>query len=80
MYRLREMDIDDKVCEQVDMALLAQVYPKEEIEKCVGRVSTGGAKPPGAPKCSAGFGVVCDSDGAVEPSSRAWCGKNWWES
>jgi hypothetical protein len=35
MYRLRQMDIDDKVCEQVDMALLAQVYPKAEIEKRV---------------------------------------------
>src|SRR5438105_10096799 len=37
MYRLRQMDIDDKVCEQVNMALLAQVYPKEEIERCVGQ-------------------------------------------
>lgn len=35
MYRLREMDLDDKVCEQVDVALLAQVYPKAEIERCV---------------------------------------------
>jgi hypothetical protein len=30
------MDMDDKVCEQMDMALLAQVYPKETIERCVG--------------------------------------------
>ena len=30
VHRLREMDVDDKVCEQVDMELLAQVYPKEE--------------------------------------------------
>ncbi len=37
MYRLREMDVDDKVCEQVEMALLEQVYPKEEIERCVGQ-------------------------------------------
>lgn len=44
MYRLREMDIDDKVCEQVDMALLAQVYPKEEIEKCVGESQHWGSK------------------------------------
>jgi hypothetical protein len=36
MYKLREMDIDDKVCEQVDMTLLSQVYPKEVIERCVG--------------------------------------------
>jgi Transposase DDE domain/Insertion element 4 transposase N-terminal len=35
MYRLRHMDVDDKVCEQVDVALLAQVYPKAEIERCV---------------------------------------------
>ena len=37
MYRLREMDIDDKVCEQVDVALLSQVYPREVIERCVGQ-------------------------------------------
>jgi hypothetical protein len=36
MYKLREMDVDDKVCEQVDIALLSQVYPKEAIERCVG--------------------------------------------
>lgn len=35
MYKLREMDIDDKVCEQVDVALLSQVYPREVIERCV---------------------------------------------
>jgi hypothetical protein len=27
MYRLRDMDIDDKVCEQVEMTMLSQVYP-----------------------------------------------------
>ena len=37
MYRLRHMDVDDKVCEQVDMTLLAQVYPTEAIERCVGQ-------------------------------------------
>jgi hypothetical protein len=37
MYRLRQLDVDDKVCEQVDMALLAQVYPTEAIERCVGQ-------------------------------------------
>lgn len=36
MYKLREMDIDDKICEQVDIPLLSQVYPKEVIEDCVG--------------------------------------------
>lgn len=36
MYKLREMDLDDKVCEQVDIALLNQVYPREVIEHCVG--------------------------------------------
>src|SRR5437660_4729101 len=35
MYRLREMDVDDKVCEQVSMTMLTQVYPKEVIERCV---------------------------------------------
>ena len=35
MYRLRDMDIDDKVCEQVDMSMLSTVYPKEAIKTCV---------------------------------------------
>src|SRR5439155_14192358 len=35
MYRLREMNVDDKVCEQVSMTMLSEVYPKEVIERCV---------------------------------------------
>jgi Transposase DDE domain/Insertion element 4 transposase N-terminal len=35
MYRLREMDVDDKVCEQVSLTMLNGVYPKEVIERCV---------------------------------------------
>jgi hypothetical protein len=35
MYRLRQMDVDDKVCEQVDISVLEQVYPKEVIERYV---------------------------------------------
>ena len=35
MYRLREMTMDDKVCEQVSMTMLGEVYPKEVIERCV---------------------------------------------
>jgi Transposase DDE domain/Insertion element 4 transposase N-terminal len=35
MYRLREMDVNDKVCEQVSMTMLSQVYPKDVIERCV---------------------------------------------
>jgi len=35
MYRLREMRMDDKVCEQVSMPLLSEVYPREVIERCV---------------------------------------------
>jgi Transposase DDE domain/Insertion element 4 transposase N-terminal len=35
MYRLREMDVDDKVCEQVEIALLEEVYPKAVMERCV---------------------------------------------
>jgi hypothetical protein len=31
------MDIDDKVCEQMDVTLLEQVYPRETIEQCVGQ-------------------------------------------
>ena len=35
MYRLREMTVDDKVCEQVSTSMLDEVYPKEVIERCV---------------------------------------------
>src|SRR6266516_7456101 len=35
MYRLREMDDDDKVCEQVSLTMLGEVYPKDVIERCV---------------------------------------------
>src|SRR5947207_9748472 len=35
MYRLREMNVDDKVCEQVSMTMLNEVYPKEVIQRCV---------------------------------------------
>ena len=35
MYRLREMDVDDKVCEQVSMTMLSEVYPTEVMERCV---------------------------------------------
>ena len=35
MYRLRDMSVDDKVCEQVSMSLLEEVYPKDVVERCV---------------------------------------------
>ena len=35
MYRLREMTVDDKVCEQVSMTMLNEVYPREVSERCV---------------------------------------------
>src|SRR6266571_2743354 len=35
MYRLREMTVEDKVCEQVSMAMLSEMYPQEVIERCV---------------------------------------------
>src|SRR5437763_1372735 len=35
MYRLREMDVEDKVCEQVSMTMLSEVYPTEVIKRCV---------------------------------------------
>ena len=35
MYRLREMDVDDKGCEQVSLTMLSEVYPKDVIERCV---------------------------------------------
>jgi hypothetical protein len=61
MYRLREMDVDDKVCEQVSMTLLEAVYPKAVIERCVQQSAAGAAE------YAAGAGVVGDRAGAVEP-------------
>jgi hypothetical protein len=29
------MTVDDKVCEQVSLTLLTQIYPREVIERCV---------------------------------------------
>src|SRR5215831_3539972 len=31
------MELDDKVCDQVDPSLLSTVYPREAIERCVGQ-------------------------------------------
>ncbi len=35
MDRLRDMDVDDKVCEQVDMTMLSNVSPQEVIQRRV---------------------------------------------
>ncbi len=35
MYRLRQIDVDDKVCEQISPGILERIYPKEVIEQCV---------------------------------------------
>jgi hypothetical protein len=35
MYRLRQMDVDDKVCEQVSPGIVERIYPKAVIERCV---------------------------------------------
>ena len=80
MYRLRHMDVNDKVCEQVDVALLAQVYPKAVMKRCVGAKSAlGRQSATGAPEYGAGPGVVCDRDGVVEfAQPEAWSGTNWW--
>jgi hypothetical protein len=37
MQSLRQLDVDDKVREQVDLALVEKIYPKEVIERCVGQ-------------------------------------------
>ncbi|MBV9710246.1 MAG: transposase domain-containing protein, partial [Ktedonobacteraceae bacterium] len=34
-YRLRQMEIDDKVCEQINLKLVEHIYPKEVIERCL---------------------------------------------
>src|SRR5260221_14184365 len=78
MYRLREMDVNDKVCEQVSMTMLSQVYPKDVIERCVQQSEPWCSKArrvravvqqsaAGASQHGLGFGAVCDGDGLVEP-------------
>jgi Transposase DDE domain/Insertion element 4 transposase N-terminal len=45
MYRLREMDLDAKVCEQVSPTMLSRVYPAEVIEYSVGSRAPWSSKP-----------------------------------
>lgn len=35
MFRLRQLDVDDKVCEQIDLSLAEQIYPRKGIEQCI---------------------------------------------
>lgn len=35
MYRLRQLDVDDKVCEQISPGVLEKIYSTEVIEQCV---------------------------------------------
>jgi Transposase DDE domain/Insertion element 4 transposase N-terminal len=35
VYRLRQLDVDDKVCEQISPGVLEKIYPTEVIEQCV---------------------------------------------
>ena len=35
MYRLRQMLADDKVCEQISMTMLQDIYPETVIQRCV---------------------------------------------
>src|SRR5260370_16962214 len=35
VYRLRQMDVDDKICEQIGPGVLEKIYPTEVIEQCV---------------------------------------------
>ena len=69
MYRLREMDVDDKVCEQVSMTMLSEVYPKDVIERCVQQSEPWSTKARRVRLSTALTpGLVCDRDGAVESS------------
>ena len=61
MYRLRQMDVDDKVCKQVDIALLKEVYPKAVIERYV-QESQGGASK--TPTDSAEYRIVASWSGS----------------
>ena len=69
MYRLRQMDLDDKVCEQVSMTLLEQVYPKAVIERCLEHSQPWASKERRV-RGSTGLarGAVCDRIGVVEPT------------
>ena len=69
MYRLREMDVDDKVCEQVSMTMLSEVYPKEVIERCVQQSEPWSTKVRRV-RLSTALTLVLFviGDGAVEPS------------
>ena len=72
MYRLREMTMDDKVCEQVSMPLLSEVYPREVIERCVQQSEPWKTKVrrvrPSAAEHGLEPGAVCDRHGPVEPT------------
>lgn len=35
MYRLRQIDVDDKVCELVNPGIVEKIYPTEVIEQCL---------------------------------------------
>jgi hypothetical protein len=53
MYRLRQMDVDDKVCEQVTMTMINEIYPKEVVERCVHQSQTWSSKKRRIRKCTA---------------------------
>jgi len=81
MYRLRDMDIDDKVCEQVEMTMLRTVYPKEVIKKCVQQSQPWSTKARRVRQSTALALVLFVIEwhcGVVSPNVRS--GKNWWES
>lgn len=45
MYRLRQMELDDKVCDQVSLTMLSEVYPEAVIEQCVQQSEPWSSKP-----------------------------------
>jgi hypothetical protein len=40
MYRLRQLDVDDKVCEQIDFALVELYHERWEIELVIDEIKT----------------------------------------
>ena len=81
--RLREMDIDDKVCEQVSMSDAERgVSAQAVIERCVQQSQPWSSKARRVrPSTALSSGAVCDRHGVVEPiEPMPGVGTSWWAS
>ena len=68
MYRLRDMDRADKVCEQVEMTRASPgVSQRSDPEGCARESAVVRERAQSAAEYRIDPGLVCDRDGAVEP-------------